>query len=126
MNVDRVIEDCCKTVVLQMSGVDYLEKHFRTHLSRLLRSQLLTACIYEEVPITYSIGSNMIPMGYGLIDIVIDIPNLDTIILELKITGKDCSRQLKRYLRHWDYTPNVYGYTVNFTNDSVSLQKFSR
>ena len=99
-----------------LSGVDYLEANFRTSLARLLRSQKLDT--YEEIVVPYVIDK--IPFGYGFVDIVIQTPD-GAIILELKTTKKDCTRQLQKYMKNWKYTPVLGGATINFVGDEAKL-----
>jgi len=99
-----------------LSGVDYFEANFRTLLARLLRSQKLE--VFEEVVIPYVIDK--LPFGHGYADIVILTPD-GAIILELKTTKKDCTRQVQKYIRNWKYTPVVGGATINFVNDEAKI-----
>ena len=114
--MQSVIAKAAQDVAEMLSGVDYLESNFRTLLARLLRSQKLDT--YEEVVIPYIV--NQIPFGHGFADIVVETPD-GAILLELKTTKKDCTRQLQKYIRNWKYTPVVGGATINFVNDEAKI-----
>ena len=114
--MQAIIKKAAQDVAEMLSGVDYLEANFRTLLARLLRSQKLD--VYEEVVIPYVIDK--IPFGHGFVDIVILTPD-GAILLELKTTKKDCTRQLQKYLRNWKYTPVVGGATINFVGDEAKV-----
>ena len=115
--MDTIITQAAQETCEMLSGVDYLESNFRTQLARLLRAQKLD--VYEEVIIPYVIDK--IPFGHGFADIVILTPD-GAIILELKTTKKDCTRQVKKYLNHWRYTPVVGGATINFVGDESKVK----
>jgi len=114
--MEAIIGKAAQETCEMLSGVDYLESNFRTQLARLLRAQKLD--VYEEVIIPYVIDK--IPFGHGFADIVILTPD-GAIILELKTTKKDCTRQVKKYLNHWRYTPVVGGATINFVGDESKV-----
>lgn len=116
--MEAIIAKSAQNVAEMLSGVDYLESNFRTVLARLLRSQKLDT--YEEVVIAYVNATNQIPFGYGFVDIVILTPD-GAILLELKTTKKDCTRQLQKYIRNWRYTPVLGGATINFVGDEAKL-----
>jgi len=115
----------------ELVGVDYLESNFRRMLARELSRRGLD--VYQEVIIPYTFNAHEgyrgepIPFGHGFADIVIyDRRSKSSIILELKITAKDCARQLGKYMRHWKYTPILFGMTVNFSKDSVYIQDYEQ
>ena len=110
--IEKAAQDVCK----MLSGVDYIECNFRTLLARQLRRQSLE--VYEEIVIPYMIDK--IPFGHGFADIVIVMPD-GAIILELKTTKKDCTRQLQKYLQNWRYTKVVGGATINFITDEAKI-----
>ncbi len=114
--MQSVITKAAQDVAEMLSGVDYLECNFRTSLARLLRSQKLD--IYEEIVIPYV--TNQIPFGHGFADIVVQTPD-GAILLELKTTKKDCTRQLQKYIRNWKYTPVLGGATINFVGDEAKI-----
>tara|TARA_B110000977_G_scaffold162680_1_gene208282 strand:- start:111 stop:464 length:354 start_codon:yes stop_codon:yes gene_type:complete len=114
--MEAVIAKTAQDVAEMLSGVDYLEANFRTLLARLLRSQKLEVC--EEVVIPYVIDK--IPFGHGFADIVILTPD-GVILLELKTTKKDCTRQVQKYIRNWKYTPVLGGATINFVGDEAKV-----
>lgn len=114
--MQTILTNAAQNVAEMLSGVDYLESNFRTSLARLLRSQKLD--VYQEVVIPYIV--NQIPFGHGFADIVIQTQD-GAIILELKTTKKDCTRQLQKYLKNWRYTPVVGGATINFVNDEAKI-----
>jgi len=116
--MEAVIAKTAQDVAEMLSGVDYLESNFRTVLARLLRSQKLE--VFEEVVIPYVNATNQIPFGHGFVDIVILTPN-GAILLELKTTKKDCTRQLQKYMKNWRYTPVVGGATINFNGDEAKV-----
>ena len=114
--MEAIITKATQDVAEMLKGVDYLEANFRTLLARLLRSQKLD--VYEEVVIPYIV--NQIPFGHGFADVVI-LTTDGAILLELKTTKKDCTRQLQKYLRNWRYTPVLGGATINFVCDEAKL-----
>jgi hypothetical protein len=114
--MQAIIAKSAQNVAEMLSGVDYLESNFRTSLARLLRSQKLEVC--EEIVVPYVIDK--IPFGHGFVDIVILTPD-GAILLELKTTKKDCTRQLQKYLKNWRYTPVVGGATINFVGDEAKI-----
>ena len=114
--MEAVIANAAQNVAEMLSGVDYFECNFRTQLARMLRSQKLD--VYEEIVVPYVIDK--IPFGHGFVDIVILTPN-GAILLELKTTKKDCSRQLQKYLRNWKYTLVLGGATINFNGDEAKV-----
>lgn len=114
--MQAILTKAAQDVAEMLSGVDYLECNFRTLLARLLRSQKLD--IYEEIVIPYIV--KQMPFGHGFADIVIQTPD-GAILLELKTTKKDCTRQLQKYLKNWRYTPVVGGATINFVNDEAKI-----
>jgi hypothetical protein len=116
--MQAIITKAAQDVAEMLSGVDYLEANFRTSLARLLRSQKLD--VYEEVVIAYVNATNQIPFGHGYADIVIQTPE-GAIILELKTTKKDCTRQLQKYLKNWRYTLVLGGATINFVGDEAKV-----
>ena len=114
--MDAIIAKAAQETCEMLSGVDYLETNFRTLLARLLRAQKLE--VYEEIVIPYIV--NQIPFGHGYADIVIQTPE-GAIILELKTTKKDCTRQVQKYIRNWKYTPVLGGATINFVGDEAKV-----
>ena len=114
--MQSILTKAAQDVAEMLIGVDYLEANFRTLLARLLRSQKLE--VFEEVVIPYV--TNQIPFGHGFADIAI-ITQDGAILLELKTTKKDCTRQLQKYIRNWKYTPVVGGATINFVNDEAKI-----
>jgi hypothetical protein len=114
--MEAVIAKAAQDVAEMLSGVEYLECNFRTVLARLLRSQKLE--VFEEIVIPLIV--NQIPIGYGFADIVVQTPD-GAILLELKTTKKDCTRQLQKYLKNWRYTPVLGGATINFVNDEAKI-----
>lgn len=114
--MQSILTKAAQDVAEMLSGVDYLEANFRTLLARLLRSQKLE--VFEEIVIPYVI--DQIPFGHGFVDIVVQTPD-GAILLELKTTKKDCTRQLQKYLKNWRYTPVVGGATINFVNDEAKI-----
>ena len=114
--MQAILKKAAQDVAEMLSGVDYLEANFRTLLARLLRSQKLEVC--EEIVVPYVIDK--LPFGHGFVDIVILTPD-GAIILELKTTKKDCTRQLHKYLKNWRYTPVVGGATINFVGDEAKI-----
>ena len=116
--MQSIITKAAQDVAEMLRGVDYLEANFRTLLARLLRSQKLD--VYEEVVIAFVNATNQIPFGHGFVDIVVQTPD-GAILLELKTTKKDCTRQLQKYIRNWKYTPVLGGATINFVNDEAKI-----
>jgi len=114
--MQSIIRKAAEDVAEMLSGVDYLEANYRTLLARLLRLQKLE--VFEEVVIPYIIDK--LPFGHGFADIVIQTPD-GAILLELKTTKKDCTRQLQKYLKNWRYTPVLGGATINFVNDEAKI-----
>ena len=114
--MQSILTKAAQDVAEMLRGVDYLEANFRTLLARLLRSQKLE--VFEEVVIPYLV--NQIPFGHGFADVAILTPD-GAILLELKTTKKDCSRQLQKYLKNWRYTPVLGGATINFVNDQAKI-----
>jgi len=85
--------------------------------------------VYEEVVIPYILDTPFglpfgLPFGHGYADIVV-MTDEGAIILELKTTKKDCKRQLDKYMKHWKYSKIKNGATINFVNDSVTVQFYS-
>ena len=115
--MDAIIAKAAQETCEMLSGVDYLECNFRTLLARLLRAQKLE--VYEEIVIPYIIDK--IPFGHGYADIVILTPD-GAILLELKTTKKDCTRQLQKYIRNWKYTKALGGATINFVGDESKVK----
>ena len=114
--MEAIVSQAAQAVCEMLSGVDYLESNFRNLLARQLRQKALV--VHEEVVVPYI--TNQIPFGHGFVDIVIQTPN-GAILLELKTTKKDCTRQLQKYIRNWKYTPVVGGATINFVNDEAKI-----
>jgi len=117
LNADYVkISEAAQKTCEAMSSVDYLESNFRAMLARELRKSY---DVYEEVVVPYILNVDPIPIGHGYVDIVV-MTAAGAIILELKITKKDCTRQLQKYMKHWTYCRVKGGATINFVNDQVS------
>ena len=117
MNSDHAkISEAARKTCQAMSSVDYLENNFRVGLARELRKSY---DVYEEVVVPYIINVDTIPIGHGYADIVVMTPS-GAIILELKVTKKDCTRQLQKYIKHWTYCKVKGGATINFINDQVN------
>ena len=115
MNKDHAkISEAARKTCQAMSSVDYLENNFRVVLARELRKSY---DVYEEVVVPYILDT--IPIGHGYADIVVMTPS-GAIILELKVTKKDCTRQLQKYIKHWTYCKVKGGATINFINDQVN------
>ena len=114
--MEAIVSQAAQAVCEMLSGVDYLESNFRNLLARQLRQKALV--VHEEVVVAYIIEE--LPFGHGFVDIVIQTPN-GAILLELKTTKKDCTRQLQKYIRNWKYTPVVGGATINFVNDEAKI-----
>jgi hypothetical protein len=123
--VHSIISKAAEHVCEVLSCVDYLENSFRIMLVRRLRAlrKELQYEVYEEVVIPYIIDK--IPFGHGYADIVV-MTLEGAIILELKTTKKNCKRQLDKYIKHWKYTKVQGGATINFVNDSVTTQFYTR
>ena len=117
-----IIRECANEVAEILSTCEYLESNFRRILARMLREKGLI--VFEEVPITYSFEDTRIPFGYGFCDIVVADKDTGSILIELKITSKDASGQLFRYMRHWNYTNLLLGMTINFYNDQAKIQEY--
>ena len=114
--MEAIVSQAAQAVCEMLSGVDYLESNFRNLLARQLRQKALV--VHEEVVVAYIV--NQIPFGHGFVDIVVQTPQ-GAILLELKTTKKDCTRQLQKYIRNWNYTPVVGGATINFVNDEAKI-----
>ena len=123
------IKESCNIAYGMLKKCDYLESNFRRLLARILRAKGLV--VHEEVVLPYTFPAftneqlEPIPFGHGFVDIVIQTAT-GSILLELKITDKDCKRQLDKYLRHWRYTPLLYGCTVNFTKSKCIVNEHKR
>lgn len=118
-NIRKDIRNASKEIADLLAGEEYLESNFRKLLSRQLKYKGYD--VYQEVPIVYRADGNAIPFGHGFIDIIIRRPR-GVIILELKITTKNCKKQLKRYIRHWTHTTVLFGMTINFVSDNVIIE----
>jgi hypothetical protein len=113
MDHRTAITSAAEKVCESLSSADYLESNFRVMLARELGKSFE---VYEEVVVPYIFDT--VPMGHGYVDIVVMTPD-GAIILELKITKKNCYRQLKKYITHWNYCAVKCGATINFVNDTV-------
>ena len=118
--IKKKIEDCCEFTSQKFEHCEYLESNHRRFLARSLRRAGFKF-VYEEIPIVYIDGIDPVPFGHGFIDIAIVIPKRGAILLELKITQRDASRQLAKYLKHWKYSEVLCGFTINFFNNGVKL-----
>jgi hypothetical protein len=119
----RQIREAAMEVCTLLSGVDYLESNFRKLLARRLMKDGFD--VYEEVIIPYTCAGYPLPIGHGFADIVLYLPHEDaSIILELKTNGKDCSRQLQKYIKHWTYSKILFGVTINFHRDSITINDY--
>tara|TARA_B110000879_G_C11120691_1_gene491647 strand:+ start:704 stop:1108 length:405 start_codon:yes stop_codon:yes gene_type:complete len=122
----RDISNAAQKVCEMLASMDYLENNFRVMLARELRKSQQSHEVYEvyeEVVIPYILET--VPFGHGFADIVI-MTKEGAIILELKTTKKDCKRQLDKYMKHWKYSKVKNGVTINFVNDSVTAQFYTR
>lgn len=118
-NIRKDVRNTSKEVADLLSGEEYLESNFRKLLSRQLKNKGYD--VYQEVPLTYRLDGDPIPFGHGFMDIVIRRPS-GVIILELKITPKNCKKQLIRYIRHWTHTRVLFGMTINFVSGNVIIE----
>ena len=113
------IKECAQSVCENAKNIGYIEVNFRKLLTRELRKRDLE--VYEEVPVIYRSCDNLIPFGHGFVDIAV-MDNNRAILLELKTTKKTAIRQLKKYMKHWDYSAVSNGFTVNFYDDEVQIE----
>lgn len=116
-----MITTAAESVCKSLSGVDYLENNFRVLLSRHLRKNGYE--VYEEIVIPYILDTDNIPFGHGYADIVLLTPD-GSIIIELKTIKKNCSRQLKKYMKNWKYNSLYGGITINFVNDEFLIHSY--
>jgi len=120
VGVDKAIRTCAKEVSDNSKDVGYLENNFKKLLARRLRKMGYE--VYEEIPVIYKDEDDVLPFGHGFVDLVLMALNSATLI-ELKTTKKTPYRQLKKYLKHWNYCNLNGGYCINFINDSYSIEK---
>ena len=113
------IRAAAKKVSTILNGPEYLESQHRRRFARELQN--LGYDVYQEVPMVFTTEDDSIPFGHGFIDILIKTDD-GVIILELKVTPKNCRKQLLRYMTHWTHTPVLFGFTVNFSSDNVILE----
>ena len=118
-NIREDIRTAARGIADLLSGTEYLESQHRRLLSRALKNKGYD--VYQEVPMTFTLPNDPIPFGHGFIDILI-LTKQGVIILELKITAKNCKKQLHRYMNHWNHTPVLFGMTVNFVSDNVIIE----
>ena len=114
--MEAVIAKAAQDVAEMLSGVDYLESNFRTSLLVCYAPRNST-CSKKS---SFHTLLTKIPFGHGFVDIVILTPD-GAILLELKTTKKDCTRQLQKYMKNWRYTPVVGGATINFVGDEAKV-----
>jgi len=103
----------------ELGGAEYLESNHRRLLARKLENDGYD--VYQEVPMVFTFAGDPIPFGHGFIDICIKTTE-GVVILELKVTPKNCRKQLLRYMNHWTHCRVLFGMTVNFTSGNVILE----
>ena len=120
VGVDKAVRACAKEVSDNAKDIGYIENNFKKLLARRLRKMGYE--VHEEVPVIYRDEVESLPFGIGYVDLVLMALNSATLI-ELKTTKKTPARQLKKYLKHWDYCNLNGGYCINFVDDNYSIEK---